>query len=87
MRARKDVMGEILTPDGIAAKTDLRETKPLKVCFRQGIGSGPEIEQNEGGGLLHLAGVAAVAVIGGRVRSSIAIGLDDRGSNPGPSTP
>jgi hypothetical protein len=87
MRARKDVVGRIVTPDGTAAKTDSRETKPLKVCFPQGIGAGPEIEQNEAGGLLHLAGVAAVAVIGGRVRSSIAIGLDDRGSNPGPSTP
>ena len=87
MRARKEVVGEIVTPDGIAAKTDSRETKPLKVCFPQGIGAGPEIEQNEADRLLHLAGVAAVAVIGGRVRSSIAIGLDDRGSNPGPSTP
>ena len=86
MHTRKNTVGEVVTPDGIT-KTNSRETSSLMVCFPQSIWAGSEIKQSEAGGVLHFVRVAAAAVIGGRVRSNMAVGLDERGSNPGPSTP
>ena len=87
LRAAKGVMGEVVTSRGIAGKTNSNASGPLEVCFPQGTWPGPAIEQNHGGSLFYFAGLAAQAVIGGRLRTNMAVGLDDRGMNPGPSSP
>ena len=87
VRAGKGAVGEVVTSKGIAGKTNSNPSGPLEVCFPQGAWPGPAIEQNHGGSLLYFVRIAAQAVIGGRLRTNMAVGLDDRGSNPGPSSP
>ena len=85
--AGKGTAGEVITSRGIAGKTNSNEGGPLEVCFPQGAWPGPAIEQNHGGSLSYFVRLAALGVISGRLRTNMAVGLDDRGSNPGPSSP
>ena len=85
--AGKGAVGEVVTSKGIGGKTNANASGPLEVCFPSGARPGPAIEQNHGGSLFYFARLAAQAMIGGRLRTNIAVGLDDRGMNPGPSSP
>lgn len=87
LRGGTGTAGEVVTSRGIAGKTNSSEAGPLEVCFPQGAWPGSRIEQDNGGGLFYFARLAALGVIGGRLRTNMAVGLDDRGSNPGPSAP
>ena len=87
LRTDKGIAGEVVTSGGSVRKTNSNEGGPLEVCFPQGTWPGSRIEQNNGAGLLYFARLAALGVIGGRLRTNIAVGLDERGSNPGPSSP
>ena len=87
LRAGKDTEGEVVTSRGIAGKTNSSEDGPLEVCFPQGAWPGLGIEQNHDVGLFYFARLAAFEVIGGRLRTNLSVGLDERGSNPGPSSP
>jgi len=87
LRAGKGTAGEVVTSKGIAGKTQSSEGGPIEVCFPQGAWPGPAIEQNHGGSLFSFVRLAALGVIGGRLRTNMAVGLDDRGTNPGPSSP
>ena len=87
LRAGKGIAAEVVTSKGIAGKTQSNEGGPLEVCFPQGAWPGLRIEQDKGVGLFYFARLAALGVIGGRLRTSMAVGLDNRGSNPGPSSP
>jgi len=87
LRAGKSIAAEVVTSKGIAGKTQSNEGGPLEVCFPQGAWPGLRIEQDKGFGLFYFARLAALGVIGGRLRTNMAVGLDDRGSNPGPSSP
>jgi hypothetical protein len=87
LHARRGAAGEVMTPRGVAGRTNSSEGGSLEVCYPQRAGPGSRIEQDEAEGVFHLVRAAALALIGGRLRASTAVGLDDRGSNPGPSTP
>ena len=87
LRTDKGIAGEVVTSGGSVRKTNSNEGGPLEVCFPQGAWPGLRIEQDKGVGLFYFARLAALGVIGGRLRTNMAVGLDDRGSNPGPSSP
>ena len=87
LRADKGIAGEVVTPKGIAGKMQSNEGGRLEVCFPQGAWLGSRIEEDNDIGLFYFARLAALGVIGGRLRTNMAVGLDDRGSNPGPSSP
>ncbi len=87
LRAGKGTSGEVITSRGSAGKTNSNEGGPLEVCFPQSAWPGSRIDQDNGVGMFYFVRLAALGVIGGRLRTNMAVGLDDRGSNPGPSTP
>ena len=86
LRAGKGITGEVLTPQGLAARTDPNATSSLPVCFPQRAWP-PPVEESRSDGLLHITGAAMFGVIGGRMEPGLDIGLTDRGMNPGPSAP
>src|SRR5437773_301951 len=71
----------------VAGKAQSNEGGPLELCFPLGAWPGLRIEQDKGLGVFYFARLAALGVIGGRLRPTMAVGLDNRGSNPGPSSP
>jgi len=87
LRPGKGITGEVLTPQGLAARTDPNGTLSLPVCFPQRAWPPPGVEENRGDGLFHIIAAAMFGVIGGHMESGLDIGLTDRGMNPGPSAP
>ena len=83
----KGITGEVLTPQGLAARTDPNATVSLPVCFPQRAWPRPGVDENRRDGLFHITGAAILGVIGGHMESGLDIGLTDRGMNPGPSAP
>lgn len=93
LRTKKNLLGEIDTPQGIAGKMDPKTGAPLHVCFPQstgtetGAGAGAAVEAVGGGGLLPLGKAAVLAIIAGRIGAGMGRERADRGRNPGPSAP
>jgi|ERR1051326_5797307 hypothetical protein len=87
LRNFTNVSGEVVTPNGTAGTIDANHRGPLQVCFPQNRLPASRLESDDDNSLFHLAKVATLAIIAGRTRANTASGLDDRGSNPGPSTP
>jgi hypothetical protein len=86
LRPGKGITGEVLTPQGLATRTDPNATG-FPVCFPQRAWPPPGVEENRRDGLVHITGAAILGVIGGHMESGLDIGLIDRGMNPGPSAP
>ena len=86
LRTGKGITGEVVTPQGPAARTDPNATGSLPVCFPQRAWPPPG-KENGRDGLFHIIGAAMFGVIGGHTEPGLGIGLTDRGMNPGPSAP
>ena len=79
--------GEVMTANGVAGKLSGGSREPLNVCFPQGMRTESTAPNVPRGSWLQLTERAAVALIGGSTGANAATGLDDRGNNPGPTTP
>jgi formylmethanofuran dehydrogenase subunit D len=88
LNARKNITGEIESPQGVLRKTDLKTGSTLTVCFPDVAPAEVKLHDPElDSGLFDLGKTAAMAIIGSRKGAGIDFVSPGRGSNPGPSTP
>jgi hypothetical protein len=88
LNARKNITGEIDSPQGVLRKADLKTGSTLNVCFPEVAPAEVKLHDPElDSGLFDLGKTAAMAIIEPRKGAGIDFAAPGRGSNPGPSTP